>query len=115
MDIKIYTNKSKTLIKIFINNINNINKNLNIYICIIYVNSKTYFFKRSRIWVSETVGNIALILATCNSESEFCVKHVSIFFTGVADPNVISPSLFVIALTDFNDNGVFRSYMNYFF
>lgn len=69
----------------------------------------TYFFSKRRICVSETVGNTALIFATCDSESEFCVKVVSEFFTGVGDPRVKSPNRVVTALVDFNDNGVFSS------
>jgi len=59
--------------------------------------------------VSETVGNTALIFATCDSESEFCVKLVSVFLTGVGEPKVISPNRVVIALVDFSDRGVFIS------
>lgn len=59
--------------------------------------------------MSETVGNTALIFATCDSESEFCVKLVSVFLTGVGEPRVISPNRVVIALVDFSDSGVFSS------
>lgn len=63
-------------------------------------------------WVSSTVGNKALILATCNSTSLFWSKLDSIFLMGVGDPIVMSPSLFVNPLTDLVvDRGVFKSYV----
>lgn len=71
---------------------------------------KTYFFNKRRICVSETVGNTALIFATCDSESEFWVKLVSVFLTGVGDSKVKSPNRVVTALVDFSDSGVFSSY-----
>lgn len=64
-------------------------------------------------WVSETVGKIAFILATCSSTSVPWMNDVSIFFIGVGEPIVISPNLFVVALIDLDvDIGVFKSLKN---
>ena len=60
--------------------------------------------------MSETVGKVALIFATCISISPLCVKLVSIFLIGVGDPIVISPNRFVVALMERVDIGVFKSY-----
>lgn len=68
----------------------------------------TYFFNKSRICVSETVGNIALTLLTWFSVSLCWPRVVSKFRTGVGELRLVSPNRFVKPLTE--HVGVFKSW-----